>query len=602
MEELQMENMIDCRIKKYFQEDVLDFKKFPVDEIAIYYAPKRRNTAIDLSTISSIKLRQEIKDFLKLIFTGKATFTHTSRYMPELFFFLAYIKQLEISSIFDVSNDDMRERYLKHRNVIENDNPRRFINALYFHLTQAYDTRKGFERDIWTLDDFKLEEIRLNPTARIHNISFVFIKNEENKKLLKKYIKYLVGGSYYSLSTIVNILNICGNFSNFIGKSILETTPDDCEKYFYKVDKITTRSDVYNKHAAAIRNFIEYLIFHGIFLKANPARNIKRTNNYEYKETALSDFVIQQVFANLHKATPFFQTMYILNFCTGMRVSDLCQLKTDCLFTDNGHYFIKHYVQKMKKYQANIIPKSVFDKVMEQIKVIRKANSKKKGALYIFPSPKNKDLPCSTQYYSKHMKAYMERWGIKSDDGTPYQFKSHAYRHTIASDLLNNYNVDLSIIQLGVLGHTEINMSLCYAERRKERKQKYQTVYVDIAGNKNHLKELVLEEENEENMILPNGLCTNPSKLGICPHYEACLSCQFFRTSIDYLELHKQHYADLQKKSVIYEKNNLTINYLTTKKEMEGLKKIIDSLLKIQQKGEANDSTKDTCSTNSSIT
>jgi len=168
-----------------------------IDELLADSLPsKRRNTVLDLTTISSTKLRQEIKDFLKLIFTGKATFTHTSRYMPELFFFLAYIEQLKISSIFDISNDDMRDGYLKYRNVIEEDNPKRFVNALYFHLTQAYDTRKGFERDIWTLDDFKLEEIRLNPTARIHNISFIFIKNEENKELLKKYIKYLVGGSY----------------------------------------------------------------------------------------------------------------------------------------------------------------------------------------------------------------------------------------------------------------------------------------------------------------------------------------------------------------------------------------------------------------------
>ena len=600
MEILKMELITNRKIKIFFQADLLDFKTYPIKEIADYYKAKRRNTIADLSIISSVKLRQEMKDFFALIFTGKATFAYTSRYMQECFLFLPYVSKLTISSIFDLSNEDMRNRFIKYRNVADETLPRRFINAMYFHLTQHYDTRTGFKRDIWTLNDFKLEEIRLNPTAKVNNISFLFIQDKENRQFLKEYIKYLVSCTSYSISTIVNILNICGNFSNYIEKSILDTTPTDCEKYFYEIDKTTNRSDVYNKHVAAIANYIKYLIVHGVFLNHNPVNGFKRTDDCQYIENALSDFVIHQIFSNLHQATSIFQTMYIINFCTGMRISDICQLKSDCLFVDEGHYFIKHYVQKMKKYQANLIPKSVYDIVLNQIKEI-KNTTKNHGTVYLFPAPKSNN-PCSTQYYRNHMKKYMEEWGIKNDDGTPYKFRSHAYRHTIASDLLTNYNVDLSIIQLGVLGHTEINMSLYYAERRKERRKKYQTVYVDISGNTNHLTELMSNEDTEENMVLPNGLCTNPYKLGICPHHQACYNCRFFRTSVDYLELHKQHYSDLQKRLKIYENNNLAINYLTTKKELEGLKKIINALLKIQQKGTVSDNIKENHSANCTLT
>lgn len=574
--------LIDYQINLFFQNNILDFRTYPIEEIAQYYQLKNRKSILDLSKISSLTLQQEIKDFLRLIFTNKATFTYTSRYMTELYFFITFVSKLEITSIFDTSNEDMRNDYLCYRNVVDNTIPKRLVNSIYFHLTQFYDTRTGFNRDIWNLNDFKIENIRLNPTSKINSISFIFVSNESNKNLLKEYIKYLISCTSYSISTIVNILSICGNFSNFIEKSILDTISIDCENYFHKIDKTTKRADVYSKHVLSITNYIEYLIIQGLFKNHNPAKGFKQKHDYEYKETALSDFVIQQIFSNLHQATLFFQAMYIINFCTGMRISSICQLKNDCLFSNDGHYFIKQYVQKMKKYQFNIIPKSVYDIVMKQIQEVKKSTENCSKVFYIFPAPQNNHYPCRTQYYRNHMKEYMKKWGITNDDGTPYEFKSHAYRHTIASDLLNNYNIDLSIIQLGVLGHTEINMSLCYAERRKNRKQKYQTIYVDVDGNKNTLHESILSEENETYMALPNGLCINPSKLGICPHYEACLNCQHFRTSIDYLELHKQHYTALQKKLLIYEKNNLTINYITTKREIEGLEKIIDSLSNIQ--------------------
>ena len=46
--------------------------------------------------------------------------------------------------------------------------------------------------------------------------------------------------------------------------------------------------------------------------------------------------------------------------------------------------------------------------------------------------------------------------------------------------------------------------------------------------------------ENINAQILPNGLCSLPIKLGKCPHINSCLSCEYFYTSIEFIDVHKK--------------------------------------------------------------
>mgnify|MGYP000240724739 FL=1 len=55
--------------------------------------------------------------------------------------------------------------------------------------------------------------------------------------------------------------------------------------------------------------------------------------------------------------------------------------------------------------------------------------------------------------------------------------------------------------------------------------------------------------------MLPDGVCARPVKLGKCKHCNACLFCEDFRTSSDFMESHKEHlqrvisYIDLAKQN-----------------------------------------------------
>lgn len=576
----------DIKIKNFFKNDVLNLKEYPVKEIADYYY-KRINTSFDLTILSSEVLRQELKDYIMLIFSGFDGKSHKSRIVTELFLFIPFLAAQQINSFFDVECNELSERYATYRNIKTRE-PYQLIANIYFVLTEYKDPRVGLDRDIWYLDKMKIEATRLSKVTTIKTINFTCINHVESRELVKKYFKYILTCTEVSISTITNELTICWKFCNSLnGKSILDATKEDCDTFLRNVEKNSKSINYYNKNVFRLYHLFDYLRTKELYTLKNPIiLDNKKTEKYKKKICAIPDFVIFQIFNNLHLLPFNLMVMYVINYCTGMRVSDICQLGIDCTFVSKNHYFVKHYVQKMKKFQANLIPKAAYDLIQQQREIVLKKDS---DAKYLFPAARRKDCPCSTQYYRNHLKAYVDGWNIKNENGTPYHFESHAYRHTISTVLQNDYNVDLAVIQLGVLGHTEINMSLAYAEHTQDRRTRFEKNYVGIDGKINGItseadKQFLATAEwmsqNLETQTLPNGICTYPMKIGVCPHFDACLNCEYFRTSVDYLELHKQHLAKLENDIIIYEANGWLPNLETAKKQKVSLTKIIVTLEK----------------------
>ena len=78
--------------------------------------------------------------------------------------------------------------------------------------------------------------------------------------------------------------------------------------------------------------------------------------------------------------------------------------------------------------------------------------------------------------------------------------------------------------------------------------------------------------------MLPNGICSYPTILGVCPNADVCLNCEYFRTSKRYLDVHKQHLEKLETQIVTYKSNGWIHNLETALKQKEQLEKIISTL------------------------
>lgn len=66
-----------------------------------------------------------------------------------------------------------------------------------------------------------------------------------------------------------------------------------------------------------------------------------------------------------------------------------------------------------------------------------------------------------------------------------------------------------------------------------------------------------------------------------CPNLNACLNCEYFRTTVKFLNIHKEHLETLNRQIEYYSTNGYTQNIQFAMKEKEKLELIISQLEKI---------------------
>lgn len=570
------------KIQDFFRNDVLNFKNFPVEEIRSYFIPAKKYFQMDLSGISSEKLKQEFRDYLYLIFTNSTPFPYTSDIFLRLFDFSKYLESVTYDSFFEIEDTEGENEkicdFFKKAGFKYLTDVKRILDRLIFVLSEFYDSRTGFDRDYWLISSFKISPERLNLPANINSLNFYRIKNEENRELVKTWFKYLIGGTELSFSTIMNYLSYLLNYCNYFGDcSLLDISRKQFEKF---KETIKDKSSNYkNKTYHAISDMYCYLAIKGIFTKQSPvlSSDFIRESGNKHFENSVSDFTILQIFRHLHKLPFHIMLMYLINYSTGMRVVDICQLKTDCLIKSEKCYFIRYYQQKMQKDHAVPVSSALGELIEKRVADISALDYEEK---YLFFRKQN--LPITTSRYRETMKRFCNEHHITNEDGTPYQFKAHSYRHTIATDLEENYGVSLEVIQLVVLGHSNIQMTLRYIDSTDEYRKMKNDEYFDYQGASvslsNNLEKPAWVKENFSKHILPNGICGNPAALGVCPHSMACLDCKYFRTSKRFLEAHKKQLEELEKNILLYEKNNWLPNLETSRKQKRILERIIESI------------------------
>ncbi len=563
-------DITDFSIKRFFKDDLLDFTKYPVKEIAEHFSSFtkyiRRNTIADLTIISNNLVRQEYKDLIITCMVNNKPYSYKSKYMPIILSMPVVLEKLLISSVFDIiPNRDLNHIYELYADIGIND--KKLIHNVFITypsvLKDFRDTRKGFDRDVWHLDNHSITDDRVNKSNKIATFDFRNIELDVNREYIKAFIKNRIGNTEMSISYIRSEKNNITRFCNFTGKDFCETSREDILRY--KLDIKDLSYDTQNTLIHVIQELFNYLSIKKIFNGEIPIYKSDYIRNYSKKKiSAVSDTVIFDIFRHLHELDEQDRLMYLVEYCTGLRISDVCQLKLDCLHSYEGKTFIATHVQKMNNNTANPIPQVLYNLLINRKNKILSIN---KDAVYLFPNSTN-DGPCPTQVYSRHMKAYCEKFNIRNTDGSPYVFRSHDYRHTIATTCSNICNMSDEMIQLGILRHKNINMTHKYIERDNKGKAKK---YLDFNFN---------FTEPDASVLSPvaDGFCVYPTKLGSCPNADICLNCEFFRTSIDFLDVHKMHLEKINEQIEYFTSRGFLNNLATAKKTKETLEKIIKGL------------------------
>ena len=274
-------------------------------------------------------------------------------------------------------------------------------------------------------------------------------------KYVEKYMAYLEYERKLSLNTIKSYLNDLKGFDMYFKGNLIELNYDDIKKYIESLQEKT--STTISHYVTVINSFYSFLISEEV-INNNPCENIatpkvvKKLPNYltEEEVSKLLDVNLLTPYDYRNKA------MLELLYATGLRISELCNLKLSDV--DVNNCFIRVYGKGKKERivpVTNLALKYLIIYVDEYKNLILK--DKDSENLFISNSLTN----ISRQGFFKIIKKECKRVGIEKN------VSPHILRHSFATHLLK-HGADLRIIQ-ELLGPEDITTTQIYAHLVNEK-------------------------------------------------------------------------------------------------------------------------------------
>lgn len=436
--------------------------------------------------------------------------------------------------------------------------------------------------DIWNIVDNDKDSQHYGRNFRL---DFSYISSEEIKDIVKDYVwqNYRVGNK--AISTLYKHLNFdLVRFFTFVeneNKELSELTNADIDKYVSllhtTISKRTGKPLGYQsqkKELDAVKGLIYWCQLH----RPNdvPATEIFTGNEYigvnrKLKINFIPDDVVAQINEALKKEeNPYLKYGIIILQSTGMRIGDLLKLRIDCIKPHLiSGYTIEWTQHKGRKDKAPMPVRSecvaAIEKLVEITSELRdEADEKDKDTLMIWRVPMGKGagkvMPISqktfgTAWFDKFIKDN----NIKDANGDYYNLTSHQFRRTLGTDMLSK-GTNINIIQQ-VLGHSDPSVTKrFYADvKDKERAEVFKSI--GVIGNINQIQSSAFDNVSEfewfkanknKSACMCDGYCTKPVVDGkICDRLlkrQKCYTCSRYITTPEYLEAHKKHLANLEKR------------------------------------------------------
>lgn len=318
-----------------------------------------------------------------------------------------------------------------------------------------------WEATVWYIDRFHFTPDRLNECKSLESISFMEVRQKENREILQAYMKYEFGVTGQAVSTIVRRFTFIRNFLVFLDEKripVVDCKGSEVENYMRRLSEKSIRPKSYNDELYGITHFFKFMEVRGLIGKM-PFRpeyfmqKVIRSHN----DRSVGQEIYMEILLKLHLFPEHLRCMFLHLWCLGLRASEVCTLKGNAYYRKGQDCWIQVYQVKMKNYKKIPIPEALY-RVM---KVYLKKNQIGSED-YIFQNTKGG--PCLYQTFRHQMiKACREN----NIENGAYIFKSHDYRHTVATMF---YDKDVSIQSIrDYLGHTYEEMTRQYIDYMPQR-------------------------------------------------------------------------------------------------------------------------------------
>ncbi|PRT15430.1 transposase [Bacillus toyonensis] len=445
-----------------------------------------------------------------------------------------------------------------------------FLRRIHSNLFELTDTREEWEKDRWDVRILHdTHGITYNKSLCEYYLDFTKIEQVDMRKQIKKYVKYrLINKNHFSWGRAVEYLKFLPQFLSFMFS--LEPEWNDLkglkrvhmEKY---IESLYTdfKCSVKRKGAHLERYVSERLKCVGKFLEDiqqyeydmapkkqvrllllpgdKPKRRKKSNNQIDY----IPDFVLEQLFAHINELHEDVIPVVWVAFKTGLRISDVLGLTSDCLERLNGKYSIVTDIEKtyVKGHRIPIDDElaNILAILIQQSKKNSNQDNNPEGFIFVRYRGSRKGKPYTQTWIQIELNNLAKKKNIVDGNGNLFHFKTHQFRHTYAVKMLNG-GADILTVQ-ELLAHASPEMTLRYAKLLDDTKRKAFESAInqglfsfDLNGK---MQEIKVGEDIPEDILRalwqdhklnamdnPYGTCHARLK-GSCPHMEAppCLTC-----------------------------------------------------------------------------
>ena len=432
----------------------------PDTEIAesFHYIRDKEELMFDFSLTGSEVMKHQIFEMLSWVLENKKNWKdRRERFIVPLKLFYAYcikvgvedINQLELEHINGFKESIKGKVGTKediYSQIIENTRKFLFLNA----------RETMWDANAWYMERFNLQEGRMNPARPIICITFEDVLDTDNRKTFKDYMKYLIGISqrtsmqvvrckYYEIQTF---LKYCDEKNVKIG----EIGATDLERYINTLNEIDIEASYFNRQMMDICSFIKYLQ-----VKGNAPEFMFHLDYYlkktvtKHNDRSVPEDKERKVLEALGAAPENLRLMFLNLWGIGLRVSEVCVIRGDSFIWDGNDGWIRIYQNKMKSEKRVPVPETLYELMSEYI-----YRNQIGADEYVFKNKKGGAYDAGT--FTKQMKKFIKDAGLDED----YLFKSHDYRHLVATKL-HKSGTSIQTIR-DYLGHREEDMTKQYID------------------------------------------------------------------------------------------------------------------------------------------
>lgn len=445
-----------------------------------------------------------------------------------------------------------------------------YLRLFLSKFLQLTDSREEWEKDRWDVrvlhDKYG---IQYNKSNSSHYLDFTKIERLHMRMQIKKYIKLrLLSKHYFNWSSAIAYINFLPSFLSCIFS--IEPSWNDLkglkrthiEKYIqwlheYAKGSIKHRNahpeGYINKAVLVVGKFLDDIQRYEYDIA--PETSVRRLFYPEDKPKIrkraidqinyIPEYVLEQLFIQINDLHKEVIPVVWIAFKTGLRISDVLDLTSDCLVKLNGKYSIVTDIEKTFVQGHRI----TIDEQLADILAVLIQNSKEQsnqdnnpeGFIFIRYRGRRKGKPFAQNWVRSKLNELALQKKIIDENGDVFHFTPHQFRHTYAIKLLNG-GADILTVQ-ELLAHASPEMTLRYAKLLDDTKRKAFEAVInqglfsfDLNGDVQEIKagedipeeilQALWQDHKLNAMDNPYGTCHARLK-GDCPHMEAppCLTC-----------------------------------------------------------------------------